>query len=88
MNQIQIVQTLVEDNQENFKTQYKRKLSYCFNALKGIIFGIRMSDEHKSRIIEIIEKKCEKHKRDDFRYYQAYYSQETGDIRKYEIQLS
>lgn len=36
----------------------RRKLTYDFNSLKGIIFGIRTSDEHKMRIIEIIEGKC------------------------------
>ena len=62
-------------------------LTYNFNSLKGIIFGIRTSDENKRKIIEIIEKKCEKYNRTDFKFFQADYSSENGDIRKYPIQL-
>ena len=65
-----------------------RTRTYNFNSLKGIIFGIKTSDDDKLRIIEIIQKKCEKYRRTDFKFFQAYYSPETGDIRKYEIQLS
>ena len=65
-----------------------RTRTYDFNSLKGIIFGIKTSNDDKLRIIKIIQKKCGKHKRTDFKFYQAYYSQETGDIRKYEIQLT
>ena len=71
-----------------FHEEKNRTLSYNFNSLKGIIFGLRTSDEHRLSIIEIIERKCKKHKRTDFKFYQAYYSPETGDIQKYEIQLS
>ena len=63
-------------------------LTYDFNSLKGIIFGINASDKNRFEVIRIIQKKCEKYKRSDFKYYQAYYSPETGDIQKYEIQLS
>lgn len=70
-----------------FYEEENRTLSYNFNSLKGIIFGLRTSDEHRLSIIEIIKRKCKKHKRTDFEYYQAYYSPETGDIRKYEIPL-
>ena len=64
-----------------------RSLTYRFKSLKGIIFGIRTSDEDKVRIIEIIKRKCVKHNRTDFKLFQAYYSPEHGDIRKYEIPL-
>ena len=65
-----------------------RTRTYDFNSLKGIIFGIKTSDEDKLRIIKIIQEKRKQHKQTDFKFYQAYYSQETGDIRKYEIQLA
>ena len=66
----------------------KRKLSYNFNSLKGIIFGMRASDEDISRVVEIIQEQPETpHGRDDFKFYQAEYSQNTGDIRKYEIRF-
>ena len=61
------------------------KLIYDFNSLKGIIFGIRASDEDILKAITIIQEKCEKHGRTDFKFYKAEYSQKTGDIRKNEI---
>ena len=64
------------------------KLIYDFNSLKGIIFGIRASDEDILKAIKIIQKKCKKHERTDFKFYKAEYFQKTGDIRKNEILLS
>ena len=64
-----------------------RTLTYDFNSLKGIIFGIRTSYEDKMKTIEIIQRKCQENKRTDFTFFQAYYSPEHGDIRKYEILL-
>ena len=78
----------LEDGLSEFKGKKSRTLRYSFSSLKGIIFGINTSDEHRLRIIEIIEKKCEDCERTDFKFYQAYYSHETSDIQKYEIQLS
>ena len=63
------------------------KLIYDFNSLKGIIFGIRSSDEEILKAIKIIQKKCKKHERTDFKFYKAEYSQKTGEIRKNEILL-
>ena len=79
---------ILEDRPSKFDKQKNRTLKYNFNSLKGIIFGIKTLDEHRSRIIEIIQEKCEKYERRDFTFYQAYYSQETGDIRKHKINLS
>ena len=62
-------------------------LTYDFKSLKGIIFGMRTPTEDKLKLIEIIERKCKEHNRTDFKFFQADYSPENGDIRKYEIQL-
>ena len=62
-------------------------LTYNFNSLKGIIFGIKTSDEEKRKIIEIIKKKCEEYNRTDFKFFQAYYSPENGEVCKYPMQL-
>ena len=64
-----------------------RTLKYNFNLLKGIIFGIRTSDEHKRAIIEIVKRKCEQHSRSDFQLFQAYYAHQSGDIRAKRTQL-
>ena len=79
---------ILENRLGEFDKEKNRTLSYDFNSLKGIIFGINTSDEHKLRIIDIIQRKCEENNRTAFKFYQAYYSPETGDIRKYEIQLA
>ena len=65
-----------------------RTLTYDFDSLKGVIFGIKTSDKDRLEIIRIIENKCEKYKRSDFKYYQAYYFRGDGNIHKYELELT
>ena len=60
-------------------------LTYDFNSLKGVIFGMRTSTEDKMKIIDIIKSKCGENNRTDFKFFQADYSPENGDICKYEI---
>ena len=64
-----------------------RTLTYNFKSLKGIILGIRTSDEDRLRIMKIIERKCRENNQSDFKFFQAYYSPKSGDIRKYEIEF-
>ena len=80
---------IIENTSGQFNERDDRKLTYGFNSLKGIIFGIRTSREDKVKIREIIEKKkkCAGNNQTDFTYFQAYYSTEDSDIRKREIQL-
>ena len=78
---------VLEDRSNGLDEGEDHKLTYDFNSLKGIIFGIRASDEDILKAMKIIQKKCEEHERTDFKFYKAYYSQKTGDIRKYEILL-
>ena len=79
---------ILEDIEDRHNTVERRTLTYTFNSLKGIIFGIKTSDEDKLRIGEIIQRTRQETDRKDFKFYQAYYSPATSDIRKYEIQLS
>ncbi len=62
-----------------------RVLTYNFSSLKGIIFGIRTPDTAKLEIIETIAKKCRKNNQTDFKFFQAYYCQETGHISRREL---
>ena len=78
---------ILEDRSSGFVGEKRHTLTYDFNSLKGIIFGIRTPDEDRLEIINIIRRKCEEYKRTDFKFYQADYSEETGDIRKYEMLL-
>ena len=78
---------ILKDMSGKYDEGDRRTLRYDFNSLKGIIFGIKVSDDDKLKIIGIIQEKCEKYKRTDFKFYQAYYSPEHGNIQKYEISL-
>ena len=64
-----------------------RKLTYRFPSLRGVIFGINMTDEEKMEIIDIVFEKCRKEKRDYFEFYQAYYSHETNSIERYKLNI-
>ena len=65
----------------------QRKLKYRFESLEGIIFGIRTSDKHKLRILEVLRKKCKENSRTDFQVFQAYYDHKEGNIAKYPNKL-
>ena len=71
-----------EHEGKNYRTH-----TYNFSSLKGIILGIKVSDEDRLKIIEIVETKCRENNRTNFKLFQAYYSPKYGDIRKYEITL-
>ena len=79
---------ILEDGSDEFDEENNRALTYNFNSLKGIIFGINTSDEDKLKIIEILQRKCKENSRTDFKFFQAYYSPEDGNIHKAEIQLT
>ena len=80
---------ILEDGLSQFNKKDDRKLTYDFDVLKGIIFGMRTSTEDKLKIIEIIEKKkqCAGNNQTGFTYFQAYYSAEDGGIRVKEMRL-
>lgn len=80
---------VLDDGLGQFNEKDDRALTYNLDSLKGIIFGIRTSREDKVKIIEIIEKekRCNGNNRADFKYFQAYYSDKDGDIRKLETRL-
>lgn len=62
-------------------------LNYNFNSLKGIIFGINTSFEHKLKIIKIIEGKVRENSHYGFKFYQAYYCRRTGEIKNTELSM-
>ncbi|KOE80491.1 hypothetical protein ACS86_17315 [Vibrio alginolyticus] len=62
-------------------------LNYDFKSLKGIIFGIKTSDEHKLKAIRIIEEKVRQNDHYDFKFYQAYYCRHTGEIKHTELSM-
>lgn len=64
----------------------ERKLKYNFLNLKGIVFGIKTSEEDKLKIITIIKEKCKKNNITDFKFYQAFYNHNTGFIDRFELE--
>lgn len=80
---------ILENNSGKLNEKDQRKLTYDFNSLKGIIFGIRTSTEDMMKVIEITKnkKECDENNQTDFTYFQAYYSAKDSDIRAREIRL-
>ena len=66
----------------------RRTLTYNFNSLKGIIFGIRTSNTDKLKIIETIRKKCQKNNRRNFEFFQAHFDPATESIQKRNLHLN
>ena len=64
-----------------------KNTTYNFEDLEGIIFGINTKTEHKLIIMNIIGQKCRETSRENFKFYQAYYSHATGEIKKTEFPL-
>ena len=81
---IMILNHLLEDSYAD----HQRTLTYNFTSLKGTVFGIQTSDDHKLRIIDIIKRKCKEAGRTDFHLYQAFYCPRTGDIQGHELPVN
>jgi hypothetical protein len=71
----------------DFSDPSSRKITYDFNSLDGVIFGIKTPVSEKLSVAKIIEAKCRQHKRKDFKFFQAYYSPQTKSIEQYEMKL-
>lgn len=65
----------------------QRALTYEFDSLTGIIFGIKTPDEDKLKVMDIIVRKCRDSGRTDFNFYQAYYSPFEGDIERRKVDI-
>lgn len=62
-------------------------LTYEFSQLEGVVFGARTTTGDKLRIAEVIERKCRVAKRSDFRFFQAHYSPQKGEMQLLELNL-
>lgn len=70
---------------ESATLQSEREVHYNFETLKGIIFGVNTEDKVKIEIMKLVERKCAKEIRSDFKFYQAYL--ERGVVKIYEVGL-
>lgn len=75
---------LLSDSFSEFSKPESRTLEFDFFQLKGIIFGMKISNNDKFQMIELIKKECEKVKRKEFLFYQAEYSEKDNcmEIRR------
>lgn len=78
---------ILSSSLDSFSEKENRLLNYHFDSLHGIMFGINTTIEDKLKIISIIDKKCEKSARSDFKFFQAHYDSETGNISHKELSL-
>lgn len=65
----------------------KRKLTFDFRSLKGIIFGIHTSDANKMKLLDVIREKCGENGRGDFEVFQAFYCPRTGVIDRVRLPI-
>ena len=71
----------------NYAEANTRKFKYNFSDLEGIIFGINTTDESKRKIYKIIKDKCAAENRENFSFYQAFYSRSDGSIKSAKLSL-
>lgn len=64
-----------------------RLLTYDFNDLEGIIFGIRTSWSDKRSIIRIVRDKCAETGRSDFRFFQAHQESKPDRVEAQPLDL-
>ena len=57
----------------DMSTKDRRKLKYRFQDLAGVVFGARTDIEDKLKIMRIIDAKCAKAKRSDFKFFEIRY---------------
>lgn len=78
---------ILSSSLDSYSNPGDRSLTYDFSSLEGIIFGIKTSKNDKLSIIKIIEEKCKQAKKNDFKFYQAYYSPTSKLIEHTEMRL-
>ncbi|MFJ5237002.1 hypothetical protein ACIP86_09795 [Pseudomonas neuropathica] len=71
---------ILQNGMPEFYDPKNRSLKYNFDALEGIIFGIRTPEVEKYKIIQVIESLCNQHKRSAFNIYQAHHNADTREI--------
>jgi hypothetical protein len=65
----------------------KRKLKYRFQDLAGIVFGARTEIEDKLKIMRIIDDKCAREKRSDFKFFEIRYLHADSRFQLFPLNL-
>lgn len=84
----QELRLLLDGMTMDLRAEPRRLFKYNFSCLHGIIFGIRTKPTDKLRIIECVREKCQNVSREDFKFYQAYYTHAENRIMKEEVGVS
>ena len=71
----------------DMSTTEKRKLKYRFQDLAGIVFGARTEIEDRLKIMRIIDDKCAKEKRSDFRFFEVRYLHADSRFQLFPLDL-
>ena len=72
---------ILQNDMPDYVDGKKRCLTYNFDSLDGIIFGIRTPDIEKYEIIAALEELCDRFKRESFNIYQAYHDASSKSIK-------
>lgn len=70
---------VLSTNAHELASPKSRKISYPFEQLEGVIFGIRTSLYHKIKIMTLLKDHCEENKT-SINIYQAHYDSESNEI--------
>jgi hypothetical protein len=65
----------------------KRKLKYRFQDLAGIVFGVRTEIEDKLKVMRIIDEKCAREKRSDFKFFDIRYLHAESRFQLFPLDL-
>jgi hypothetical protein len=71
----------------DMSTKDKRKLKYRFQDLAGIVFGARTDIEDELKIMRIVDAKCAKAKRSDFKFFEIRYLHAESRFQLFPLDL-
>lgn len=71
----------------DMSTKDKRKLKYRFQDLAGIVFGARTDIEDKLKIMRLVDGKCAKQKRSDFKFFEIRYLHTESRFQLFPLDL-
>lgn len=72
---------------DTFDTPESRTLTYDFDSLSGIVFGMKTSASDKAAIVRLIREKCAAAGRESFDFRQAVHSGRSGKVEMQRLDL-
>lgn len=71
---------IISPQMVDYSSCESRALEWDFDALDGLIFGIKTPTDKIVAVMQIIQEKCRERNRETFNFYQAGYNKKTGKI--------